>query len=79
MIGAIFVHVMKRSSYGMGSYIIFIISRKSEKAEIFVHAMRTKGNESVYSEFEQLMKENRYREAAELLQKKKGTSACFAI
>ena len=48
---------------------------KNEEAEIFVHAMRTKGNESVYSEFEQLMKENRYREAAELLQKKKGTSA----
>ena len=48
---------------------------KNEEAKRFVHAMRTKGNESVYSEFEQLMKENRHREAAELLQEKKGTSA----
>ena len=48
---------------------------KNEEAEIFVHAMRTKGNESVYSEFEKLMQENRYQEAAELLQEKKGTSA----
>ena len=48
---------------------------KNEEAKRFVHAMRTKGNESVYSEFEQLMEENRHREAAELLQEKKGTSA----
>ena len=37
--------------------------------------MRTKGNESVYSEFEKLMQENRYQQAAELLREKKGTSA----
>lgn len=48
---------------------------KNEEAEIFVHAMRTKGNESVYSEFEKLMQENRCQQAAELLRKKKGTSA----
>lgn len=48
---------------------------KNEEAEIFVHAMRTKGNESVYSEFEKLMQENRYQQAAELLREKKGTSA----
>ena len=48
---------------------------KNAEAEIFVRAMREKGNESVYSEFEQLMKENRHREATELLQEKKGTSA----
>lgn len=48
---------------------------KNEEAEIFVHAMRTKGNESVYSEFEKLMQENRCQQAAELLRVKKGTSA----
>lgn len=48
---------------------------KNEEAEIFVYAMRTKGNESVYSEFEKLMQENRYQQAAELLREKKGTSA----
>ena len=48
---------------------------KNEEAEIFVHGMRAKGNESVYSEFEKLMQENRYQQAAELLRKKKGTSA----
>ena len=48
---------------------------KNEEAEIFVHAMRTKGNESVYSEFEKLMQENRCQQAAELLREKKGTSA----
>lgn len=48
---------------------------KNEEAEIFVHAMRTKGNESVYSEFEKLMQKNRYQQAAELLREKKGTSA----
>ena len=48
---------------------------QNEEAEIFVHAMRTKGNESVYSEFEKLMQENRCQQAAELLREKKGTSA----
>lgn len=48
---------------------------KNEEAEIFVHAMRTKGNESVYSEFEKLMQESRCQQAAELLREKKGTSA----
>lgn len=48
---------------------------KNEAAEVFVHAMREKGNESVYSEFEKLMRENRRQEAAELLWEKKGTSA----
>lgn len=48
---------------------------KNEEAEIFVHAMRTKGNESVYSEFEKLMQENRCQQAAELLREKKGISA----
>lgn len=48
---------------------------QNEEAEIFVHAMRTKGNESVYSEFEKLMQENRCQQAAELLLEKKGTSA----
>ncbi len=48
---------------------------KNEEAEIFVQAMRRKGNESVYSEFEKLMQENRQQEAAELLRNKKGTSA----
>lgn len=47
---------------------------KNGEAEIFVRAMREKGNESVYSEFEKLMQENRCRDAAKLLQKKKGTS-----
>ena len=37
--------------------------------------MRTKGNESVYSEFEKLMQESRCQQAAELLREKKGTSA----
>lgn len=48
---------------------------KNEAAEIFVRAMREKGNESVYSEFEKLMRENRRQEAAKLLREKKGTSA----
>lgn len=48
---------------------------KNEAAEIFVRAMRGKGNESVYSEFEKLMRENRRQEAANLLREKKGTSA----
>lgn len=48
---------------------------KNVVAEVFVRAMRTKGNESVYSEFEKLMRENRYQAAAKLLQEKKGTSA----
>ena len=48
---------------------------KNEAARIFVDGMRTKGNESVYSEFEKLMRENRHREAAALLQEKKGSSA----
>ena len=50
---------------------------KNGEAEIFVRAMREKGNESVYSEFEKLMQENRCRDAAKLLQKKKGTSVLF--
>lgn len=48
---------------------------KNAEAEIFVRAMREKGNESVYSEFEKLMQEDRCREAAELLLEEKGTSA----
>lgn len=48
---------------------------KNEAAEVFVRTMREKGNESVYSEFEKLMRENRRQEAAKLLREKKGTSA----
>lgn len=48
---------------------------KTEGAEMFVRVMREKGNMSVYSEFEKLMQEKRCQEAAEVLQKKKGTSA----
>lgn len=48
---------------------------KTEAAEVFVRAMRAKGNESVYSEFERLMRENRVREAAGILREKKGTAA----
>ena len=47
---------------------------KNEVAQVFVRAMREKGNESVYSEFEKLMRENRRQEAAGLLREKKGTS-----
>jgi hypothetical protein len=48
---------------------------KNEAASVFVRAMREKGNESVYSKFEKLMRENRRQEAAGLLREKKGTSA----
>lgn len=48
---------------------------KNDAAEAFVRAMRQKGNESVYSEFEKLMDKNRFLEAADLLKKEKGTSA----
>lgn len=48
---------------------------KNETAEIFVGAMRGKGNMSVYSEFEKLMRENRCQEAVDLLRENKGTSA----
>lgn len=48
---------------------------KNEAAEVFVRSMREKGNESVYSEFEKLMRENRRQEAAKLLREKKGTAA----
>lgn len=48
---------------------------KNAAAEMFLCAMRQKGNESAYSEFEKLMRENRVLEAAEFLKKKKGTSA----
>lgn len=47
---------------------------ENEAASIFVRTMREKGNESVYSEFEKLMRENRRQEAAKLLREKKGTS-----
>ena len=50
---------------------------KNEAASVFVRAMREKGNESVYSEFEKLMRENRRQEAAGLLREKKGTAALF--
>lgn len=46
---------------------------KNEAAEMFVRAMRGKGNKSVYSEFEKLMRENRRQEAANLLRENKGT------
>ena len=52
----------------------WVLTSYSLSAEIFVRAMREKGNESVYSEFEKFMQEDRCREAAKLLQKKKGTS-----
>ena len=48
---------------------------KNEAASVFVHAMREKENESVYSEFEKLMRENRRQEAANLLREKKGNSS----
>lgn len=48
---------------------------KNEAASVFVRAMREKGNESVYSEFEKLMSENRRQEAANLLRKKKGNAS----
>lgn len=48
---------------------------KNEVAEKFVCAMREKGNESVYSQFERLMQEKKCQEAATLLREKKGTSA----
>lgn len=48
---------------------------KNEAASVFVRAMREKGNESVYSEFEKLMRENRRQEAANLLREKKGNSS----
>lgn len=47
---------------------------ENEAASIFVRTMREKGNESVYSEFEKLMRENRRQEVAKLLREKKGTS-----
>lgn len=47
---------------------------ENEAASIFVRTMREKGNESVYSEFEKLMRENRRQEATKLLREKKGTS-----
>ena len=46
---------------------------KNEAAEMFVRTMRGKGNKSVYSEFEKLMRENRRQEAANLLRENKGT------
>lgn len=47
---------------------------ENEAASVFVLTMREKGNASVYSEFEKLMRENRRQEAAKLLREKKGTS-----
>jgi len=47
----------------------------SEEAQAFVNAMRGRGNESVYSEFEAAMKKRRILEAADILKKGKGTSA----
>lgn len=51
---------------------------KNEAASVFVRAMREKGNESVYSEFERLMRENRRQEAASFLRQNKGTSVFLA-
>lgn len=47
---------------------------ENEAASVFVRAMREKGNESVYSEFEKLLRDNKRQEAAKLLLEKKGTS-----
>ncbi len=47
---------------------------ENEAASVFALTMREKGNASVYSEFEKLMRENRRQEAAKLLREKKGTS-----
>ena len=47
---------------------------ENEAASVFALTMREKGNASVYSEFEKLMRENRWQEAAKLLREKKGTS-----
>ena len=47
---------------------------ENEAASIFVRTIREKGNVSVYSEFEKLIRENRRQEAAKLLREKKGTS-----
>ena len=48
---------------------------KNESARIFVEAMRSKGNESVYSRFEKAMSDGKPGDAANILKDSKGVSA----
>lgn len=48
---------------------------KTDDGRAFVTAMRTKGNDSVYADFEKAMTDGNAREAAELLLKGKGSGA----
>ena len=48
---------------------------KTEEEEAFLKAMRGKGNQSVYSRFEQAMSEKRISDAVDILKREKGSTA----